>query len=210
MDGKTHFIAGALIGFGVAQYTHVDLVTTASFTLLGGFSGLVPDLDVSGVLARKLSINKKWAILVLGFIGLYLMSSSFLNPNTYWSKKQGILLGSGFLIFPPLFMKQKWMLTLTGILVGVLGFYYSSVWMIMFGIYIGIASLLPHRSLTHSLLGLFYFATLGHYMEREVLVEGLMFVCTGAYASHLILDMKWIPKNRKGVKLFLPFSKVEL
>ncbi|KRG09472.1 metal-dependent hydrolase [Lederbergia galactosidilytica] len=210
MDGKTHFITGCLTGFGVAQYSNADWLTTASFTLLGGFTGLVPDLDVSGVLARKLSINKKWAILLLGFIGLYLMSSSFTSPHTYWSKQLGVLLGSGLLIFPPLFIKQKWMLTLTGILVGILGLYYESIWVILLGIYIVIASLLSHRSLTHSLLGLFYFSILGYFLEKEILVDGLMFVCVAAYASHLILDMKWLPKNRKGVKLFLPFSKIEL
>lgn len=210
MDGKTHFIAGCLTGFGVAQYTNVDWVTTASFTLLGGFVGLVPDLDVKGVLAKKISLNKKWVITVLSIIGLYFILSSSIGPQTYWSKWQGILLGSALLILPSQIIKQKRMLIITGALVGVLSLYHESIWMMMLGIYIGVASFLSHRSLTHSLLGLCYFSILGYYMEKEILVDGLMFVCAGAYVSHLLLDMKWLPKNRRGVKLLLPFSKIEL
>ncbi|MCJ7843602.1 metal-dependent hydrolase [Lederbergia sp. NSJ-179] len=210
MDGKTHFIGGCLTGMGIAQYTNADLITAVSFTLLGGFVGLVPDLDVKGVLTKKISINKKWLIAVLSIIGLYLILSTSLSPHTYWQKWQGLLIGSALLVLPLLIITQKRMLILTGALVCLLSMYYESIWLMMLGIYIAVASFLPHRSLTHSLLGLAYFSWLGYFMEKEFLVDGMMFVCMGGYASHLLLDMKWLPKNRRGIKLFLPFSKVEI
>lgn len=209
MDGKTHFIVGGLVGIGVSKYVGVDLTTAVSFTLLGGCVGLVPDLDVKGTLSKKISLNKKWLILLLGLFGLLLIAFSFDKSSgieRWLSMSAGIVL----LTAPSLFVKQKMMLLFTGLAVLATGIAWQSTWLIMLGIYISIASRLPHRSLTHSLIGLAYFAVLGHYLELELQINGIMLVCIIGYASHLILDMKWLPGNRRGVKLLQPFSKLEL
>lgn len=209
MDGKTHFIVGGLVGIGVAKYIDVDLTTAVSFTLLGGCVGLVPDLDVKGTLSKRISLNKKWLILLLGLFGILLIAFS-LDNNSGMERWLNMTAGIVLLTAPSLFVKQKMMLLFTGLAVLVTGIAWQSTWLIMLGIYISIASRLPHRSYTHSLIGLAYFAVLGHYLELELQINGIMHVCIIGYASHLILDMKWLPRNRRGVKLLQPFSKLEL
>ncbi|MBS4209932.1 metal-dependent hydrolase [Bacillus sp. FJAT-50079] len=208
MDGKTHFIIGGVTGIGIAKWMGVDLPTTVSLSLLGGCVGLVPDLDVKGTLSRKISLNKKWLTLLAGIIGLLFIISNFsVNPST--SQWLGICVGIALLTLPPIIIKQKMMVLLTGIAVGILGIWLQSKSLIMLGAYIGTASRLPHRSLTHSLIGLAYFSGVGYFLEQELRIDGIMLVCMFSYASHLLLDMKWIPKNRRGVKLFQPFLKWE-
>lgn len=209
MDGKAHFIVGGLAGIAVSNYVGVDLPTAVSFTLLGGCVGLIPDLDVNGMLANKISLNKKWLTLLLGLIGLLMITYSLGigTGNVEWI---GIGIGVALLTIPSLVVKQKMMLMLTGIAIFIAGITLQATWLIMFGIYISVASRLPHRSLTHSFIGLGYFSGIGYYLEQDLQIEGIMLVCIISYASHLILDMKWIPTNRKGVKLLQPFSKIEL
>ena len=209
MDGKTHLIAGGLAGIAVAKYIGVDLPTAISFTLLGSCVGLIPDLDVNGKLANRITLNKKWLTLLLGLVGLLLIGYSFgfVTGNDRWI---GMGIGAALLIVPSIVVKQKMMLLLTGIAVFLAGFYLQTTWLILLGIYISIASRLPHRSLTHSLIGLAYFSVIGYFLEQDLQINGIMLVCGTSYLSHLILDMKWIPKNRRGVKLFQPFFKWEL
>ncbi|MEK3886763.1 metal-dependent hydrolase [Bacillus sp. FSL K6-3431] len=209
MDGKTHFIVGGIVGIGVGKYVGVDLPTAVSLTLLGGCVGLVPDLDVKGTLSKRISLNKKWLILLLGLFGLLLIAYSFDNAPGI---ERWIGLGAGIVLltFPSVFVKQKMMLLLTGLAALMAGFAMQSIWLIMLGIYISIASRLPHRSLTHSIIGLTYFSGIGYYLEQDLQVEGIMLVCILSYASHLVLDMKWLPGNRKGIKLFQPFFKIEM
>ncbi|CAM3993691.1 metal-dependent hydrolase [Lederbergia lenta] len=208
MDGKTHFIVGGLAGIGVAKYIGVDLQTAVSFTLLGGCVGLVPDLDVKGTLSKRISLNKKWLILFLGLFGLLLIAYSF-DKSSGIERWLGMAAGIALLSMPSIFVKQKMMLMLTGLTVLLAGIAQQSTWLIMLGIYISVASRLPHRSLTHSLIGLAYFGAIGYYLEQDLQIAGLMLVCIMSYASHLILDMKWLPGNRRGIKLFQPFLKKE-
>ena len=209
MNGKAHVTVGGLVGLGISNYVGADVPTMVSFTLLGGFVGLVPDLDVNGTLANKITLNKKTVQAMLGFIGLFIIFYSFFYED---GMEQWIGVGIGIVLFivPSLIVKQKTMLLLTGVAVLLAGIFFDELWLILFGIYIAVASLLPHRSLTHSIIGLAYFCTIGYLLEQKLQIEGILLVCSASYASHLILDMKWIPMNRKGVKLFQPFSKFEL
>ncbi|MBS4176775.1 metal-dependent hydrolase [Lederbergia citrea] len=209
MDGKTHFIVGGIAGVGVANYIGADLSTAVSLTLLGGCVGLVPDLDVNGTLAKRVTMNKNWLVFLLGLLGIMVIIYSVWGSSTNFPWL-GIIVGSGLLTLPSIIVKQKMMLLLTGLAIGAAGISLQSTWLIMLGVYISIASRLPHRSLTHSLIGLGYFSGFGYFLEQDIKIDGVMFVCSIGYLSHLILDMKWIPKNRRGVKFFQPFSKLEL
>ena len=102
------------------------------------------------------------------------------------------------------------MLLITGIIFACAGYWLAAIWLLLFGIYIIIAAFLPHRSYTHSLLGLVYYTIIAHYLNLEFQVTGLELACVLGYSSHLIADMRLIPGNKKGVKLFLPFKGIEL
>jgi len=209
MDGKTHFVVGGIAGIGVASYVGAELPNAISFTLLGACIGLIPDLDVKGTLSNKISLNKNWMITLLALLGLLIIVNSFI-VYTEVDRWIGAGLGLSLIIVPPLLIKQKYMLLLTGIATSLIGMSQQSTWLIMLGVYISIAALLPHRSLTHSLIGLFYFSLIGYYLEKDFQISGILLVCVLSYASHLLLDMKIFPKNRKGVKLLQPFSKIEI
>lgn len=209
MDGKSHFIVGGIAGIGVASYMGVELPTAISFTLLGACIGLVPDLDVKGTLSNKISLNKNWIITLLALLGLLIIVNSFIVYKEV-DRWLGFGLGLALLILPPFLIKQKYMLLMTGAASLIIGISQQSTWLIMLGIYICVAALLPHRSLTHSFIGLFYFSLIGYYLEKDFQMNGILLVCIASYASHLILDMKFIPRNRKGIKLFQPFSKIEI
>ncbi|MCJ8006427.1 metal-dependent hydrolase [Lederbergia wuyishanensis] len=209
MDGKTHFVVGGIAGIGVASYIGAELPTAISFTLLGACIGLVPDLDVKGILSNKISLNKNWIVTLLGLLGLLIIVNSFIVYKEV-DRWLGAGLGLALIILPPFLIKQKYMLLLTGIATSLIGMSQQSTWLMMLGVYISIAALLPHRSLTHSLIGLFYFSLIGYYLEKDFQINGILLVCVLSYASHLLLDMKIFPKNRKGVKLLQPFSKIEI
>ncbi|MBS4217586.1 metal-dependent hydrolase [Bacillus sp. FJAT-49711] len=209
MDGKTHFIAGGIAGIGVASYVGAELSTAISFTLLGACIGLVPDLDVKGTLSNKISLNKNWIITLLGLLGLLIIVNSFIVYKEI-DRLLGFGLGLALLILPPFFIKQKYMLLLTGAASLIIGITQQSTWLMLLGIYICVAALLPHRSLTHSLIGLFYFSLIGYFLEKDFQTDGILLVCIVSYTSHLILDMKLFPRNRKGIKLFQPFSNIEI
>jgi len=209
MDGKTHFIAGGIAGIGVASYVGAELSTAISFTLLGACIGLVPDLDVKGTLSNKISLNKNWIITLLGLLGLLIIVNSFIVYKEI-DRLLGFGLGLALLILPPFLIKQKYMLLLTGAASLIIGITQQGTWLMLLGIYICVAALLPHRSLTHSLIGLFYFSLIGYFLENDFQTDGILLVCIVSYTSHLILDMKLFPRNRKGIKLFQPFSNIEI
>lgn len=102
------------------------------------------------------------------------------------------------------------MLTVTGVGVLLGGISLQEHWLLLLGVFIILASFVPHRSYTHSLLGLFFFGFIAHLFEQSIGIEGVYKVGVAAYASHLIADMKFLPLNRRGVKLFLPLTSKEI
>lgn len=209
MDGNIHAAAGGAAGLAVAYYTGADIPVAVTYVLLGGFSGLAPDLDVNGALAHKITLSKKWLHLLLGLGGVLLILYC-LQAESGSSRWIGIGLGGALLLVPGIAIKQKTMLLFTGIAIVAAGIYMSEIWMVLLGVFIGASSFLPHRSLTHSLIGLGYYGLIGYYLQQSLQLPGVMHVCLYAYASHLILDMKWIPGNKRGVRLLQPFSRLEI
>ena len=77
--------------------------------------------------------------------------------------------GIGLLFFiVSRFITQRRMLTLTGVMVMWLGIVmHQSIGILLAGSYIVIASFLPHRSYTHSLLGLAFYAFILNHLQQE-------------------------------------------
>lgn len=209
MGGKAHLIVGGLVGVGVAQYVGVNMETTIGFVLLGSVVGLVPDLDVNGTMSNRLTRRRQNTSFILRVIGTLIILASLLFET---GNERIIGAGAGLLLILSLssLIKQRIKLFVIGLIVLSVGISLNIIWLMMFGIYISIASRLPHRSLTHSFIGLIYFAVLSYYLEQYMLVEGIMLVCIMSYISHLVLDMRLIPVNRRGVRLLQPFSKLEI
>ncbi|MDV6378063.1 hypothetical protein ORD22_07275 [Sporosarcina sp. GW1-11] len=121
-----------------------------------------------------------------------------------------IALVAAMLVVVSQVITQRRLLTITGILFIAFGlFVHTSIGIILAGCYIIIASFLPHRSYTHSLLGLAFFASILHYSLQQWLMNGVFVAALAGYASHLVAGMKFLPVNRRGVKLFAPIWKKE-
>ncbi|OIU72068.1 metal-dependent hydrolase [Rossellomorea aquimaris] len=208
MNGTAHMAAGSAAGFITANSIGADLESAAVLVTIGGISGLMPDLDIDGKLSNKVTFSPKMIRAAAAVIGLLMMIYSFLEEagRDQWI---GMGYGAGILLLSSL-ITQRRMLAITGIAVTLGGWHIHEIWLFLLGIYILIASLVSHRSYTHSLIGILYFSFIARYLEYSLMIEGVFEACMLGYASHLAGDMKVLPFNRRGVKLFLPFSSKEM
>ncbi|MBI0579940.1 metal-dependent hydrolase [Neobacillus cucumis] len=208
MNGTAHAAIGAATGFVVANTIHTSPSTTLFLIGLGGVSGLVPDLDIDGKLREKITLSHHVIQLVAQLIGILMVIYSFFE-GTGREKWLGIGIGLVMMVVSAK-IKQKHMLTLTGIGVLAGGFSLQEMWLILLGIYMIIASLVPHRSYTHSILGVIFFWVIASKLEASLGMDGVFYTCILGYISHLIADLKILPCNKRGIKLFLPLSSIEL
>lgn len=206
MNGAAHGAIGAGTGFLIANTYGADPVTTIAFVGAGTVSALIPDLDVGGKLANKITLSDQLLKSAASLIGTFMMILSLFqgDGNERWI---GTGIGAG-LLFMAQKLSQKMMLIMTGIGVSAIGLIISKLWMILIGIYIIGAALSAHRTYTHSLLDLAFFAYIAYLFAVDMKSEMLFYVCTLSYASHLIADMRIFPMNKKGIKLLWPFSKM--
>lgn len=208
LKGKTHAAIGAVSGTIVAVWVEAAPFETALLALIGSVSALVPDLDVNGKLANSITVEKKWLILFFTVSGLLLALYSYfmlfgVNQIT------GFLTSIGLLLLPRLFIKQRTMLFLTGAAVVYAGWYIQQNWLIYTGLFILFASLVSHRTWTHSLIGFWLFYFVAAEISRTYLLPGLLPALLLSYFSHLLADMKLLPANKKGIKFFYPIWKKE-
>jgi inner membrane protein len=208
MNGTAHMMIGAGAGFLAAHYIQAAPAETILLIGAGGVSGLIPDLDVDGKLTNTFTSSYKFLMTLAQVIGVAVIVYSWW-AGTEQEMWKGIAAGLGIMLAST-FIKKRHLLTVAGAGAFAGGLFLGENWLLLFGIYIIIASLVPHRSYTHSLLGLAFFAVIAHYLQASLRMEGILFACLGGYASHLIADMKWLPFNRRGVKWFLPLSRKEL
>ncbi|OES45865.1 hypothetical protein BA724_02005 [Domibacillus iocasae] len=208
MKGTSHMMIGAATGIGVAVWTQSPPINTALFVCIGAVTALVPDLDVNGKLANKITIEKKWLVLFFTVAGLLLALYSYFM---LFGMKQasGFILSVGLLLLPRLFIKQRMMLFLTGALVLYTGWYINESWIMYIGLFILFASLVSHRTWTHSIIGILFFYFVAAEIERVYPIDGLLTVLVLSYMSHLLADMKMLPANKKGTKFFYPLWKKE-
>lgn len=208
MNGTAHTAIGAATGFMVANTFQTDPSTTLLLVGLGGVSGLVPDLDIDGKLRNKITLSHKVIRTAAQLIGILMIFYSVFEGRAMERWIGGgiglVMLGLSSLI------KQRHMLTITGIGVVAGGFSLQESWLFLLGIYILIASFVSHRSYTHSILGVVFFGVIAFKLEASIGIEGVFYTCLAGYISHLIADMKLFPFNKRGIKLFLPLSSKEI
>ena len=208
MNGTLHAAVGSATGFVVANSLQTSPTATLLLVGLGGISGLIPDLDIDGKLRGKITLSHKVIRLSALIIGIMMVIYSFFEKSEI---ERWLGVGIGFLIMLiASLIRQKHMLTITGIAVLVGGLSVEELWVILLGIYIMIASVSSHRSYTHSLIGVVFFGFIASLFESSLGIEGVFYACLGGYISHLIGDLKILPFNKRGVKMFLPLSSKEI
>ncbi|HLR61938.1 MAG TPA: metal-dependent hydrolase [Lentibacillus sp.] len=208
MDGKTHAIIGAGTGLAVAQSTGQDAVNTAVMVGAGMVAALAPDLDTGGKLANKISLSHKMIQNLVRLIGILAGIYAWLSL-TGTEKYIGLALGAFLLFIAPVF-SQKLMLFISGATIIAGGIFISEMWIWLAGVYVAAAALVPHRSYTHSLIGWLFFGVIAYYISQNFAIQGLFWTLVLAYGSHLVADMRILPGNKRGIKLFLPFSQKEI
>ncbi|AUJ26984.1 MULTISPECIES: metal-dependent hydrolase [Virgibacillus] len=207
MNGTTHAAIGTVTGFIIANNLQSPPAETALLVSLGTISALIPDLDIDGKLRGKITLSHKLFRTIAQVIGVLLIIYSFYEGV---GMKQWIGAGSGFaLLSISIRLKQKHMLTITGIGVIIGGLALQEQWLLFLGIYVIIASFVAHRSYTHSLVGLLFFGFIAYYLDQSLQIKGVYYSCFIGYITHIIADSKFLPFNKRGVKLFLPFWNKE-
>jgi inner membrane protein len=207
VNGTAHMALGATVGFLTANTLQTDPTTTLFLVGVGGVSGLMPDMDIDGKLSNKITFSHKFIRTLAQTIGILMIIYSVLEGFEQ-EKWIGVGAGIGIIIISS-FITQRHMLTLTGL--GVLGGGLSldENWLWLLGLYIILASFTPHRSYTHSIAGIIFFGVIAFQLEAAFKIEGIFTTCLLGYISHLLADMKFLPFNKRGVKLFLPFLSKE-
>ncbi|WP_404451486.1 metal-dependent hydrolase [Virgibacillus necropolis] len=208
MNGTAHAAIGAATGFIVANTFHTTPSTTLFLVGLGSVSGLIPDLDIDGELRGKITLSHKMIQKVAQLIGILMVFYSFYEGANS-EKYIGIGIGLGMIVLSSS-IKQKHMLSITGVGILAGGLSLQETWFILLGIYILIASFVSHRSYTHSIVGVIFFGIIASKLEVSLGIEGIYYTCLAGYMSHLIADSKLLPFNKRGVKLFLPVSSKEI
>lgn len=208
MNGTAHMVIGAGTGLFAAQYLQAAPAETVLLIGAGGLSGLIPDLDVDGKLRNTFTFSHKFLMSLAQLIGIAVIVYSWW-AGTDAEMWRGISAGLAIMLVSA-FIKKRHLLTVAGAGALAGGLFLDENWMWLLGIYIIVASLVAHRSYTHSLLGGAFYAIILYYLQISIETEGILLAGSGGYISHLIADMKWLPFNRRGVKLFLPFSRKEI
>jgi inner membrane protein len=208
MNGSAHAAIGAAAGFAVANTFQATPTATLVLVSLGLVSGLVPDLDIDGKLRGRITLSHTVTRTVAQIIGAMMILYS-LYEGTFDERLRGIGIGALMIVISS-FIKQRHMLTITGAGVLIGGFSLQELWLILFGVYIIIASLVSHRSYTHSILGVLFFGFIAYELENSLGIIGVFYTSVIGYTLHLAADMKIFPFNKRGIKLFLPFTNKEI
>jgi inner membrane protein len=208
MNGTAHAALGSAIGYITANTFETSPSATVLLIGLGTVSALVPDLDIDGKLRGRITLSHKLLRTAAQIIGVLMIFYSFYE-GTDTSKFIGAGIGLAILLLSSR-LKQKHMLTLTGIGVLAGGVSLQENWLILFAIYILIASVVSHRGYTHSILGIVFFGMIASRLETSLGIHGVYYACLTAYISHLVTDSKFLPFNKRGIKLFLPVSSKEM
>src|SRR5690625_1817799 len=127
MNGTAHTAIGAAGGFMVANTLQAEPTITVFLVGLGSVSALIPDLDIDGKLRGKITLSHKIIRLAATFIGIMMVLYSFYAGS---DMDQWIGIGIGILIISiASSIKQKHMLTITGIGVLIGGFSLDETWL---------------------------------------------------------------------------------
>lgn len=208
LNGTAHTVIGGAAGFLTASLLQTNPTETIILVGIGALSGLMPDADTDGKLSNKITFSHKLIKSIVRLFSFFLIGLSYFFVSG-WIKWIGIGMGIILMILSS-FITQRRMLTITGIGTLIAGIFLKENWIWLFGLFLILASFVPHRSYTHSLVGVLFFGIIASHLEAALKQEGIFMACILGYISHLIADMKLLPFNKRGIKLFLPFSKKEL
>lgn len=208
MKGSQHLAIGVTVGVGTGLLLGNDFKNVLLFGVVGAIGGLLPDIDVAGLLTNKITLSKKIIQIPTLIIGFLLILYSFIEGIANIDYLQ-LLLGVGIIVIGRS-IKQKRMLTLSGIIMGMIGVALTINWLILLSIFVVIASFSAHRGVTHSLIGVGFVSFIAFKIEQQYQISGIQLVIVVSYIMHLICDMKFIPFNKKGIKLFAPFLQTEI
>lgn len=205
MNGKAHASVGILVGVGLSYFSGLSISEGATVTTATTAASLATDLDTAGTLANKvikpfqIVINIIYSILFTMFIG------SLIKFEITKEALIGVLI-----LFSAIFLIKripiKIQMLIVSIGIGLLGYNFDKYSIILIACFIALASLLPHRSYTHTIIGLILFGYVSYQLQLDFGVDKLSLGMILGYVSHLVLDSKFIPGNKLGVKLFLPIT----
>nr|WP_241198918.1 metal-dependent hydrolase [Cytobacillus horneckiae] len=208
VNGTAHAGIGAAAGFITANAFQSTPAETLILIGLGSVSALVPDLDIDGKLRGRITFSHKVIQAAAQLIGLLMIFYSLYEGDSM-DKWLGIGIGVAMITISSL-LKQRHMLTVTGVGVIACGASLQEYWLVLLGVYIFIASFVSHRGYTHSIIGIVFFAVIASRFESSIGINGAYLACLTGYISHLAADMKFLPFNKRGIKLFLPVSSKEI
>ncbi|TDL34897.1 metal-dependent hydrolase [Jeotgalibacillus sp. S-D1] len=208
MKGTSHSLVGAGAGLSVAMLQDTAPAATGLLIVLGCVSALVPDLDTNGRLSNRISLHRKWLWFALASVGVLLGTYSLIMLE-HIMRLIGIAVALVMIIVPRYLINQRFMIFLSGLALIGIGWYWDQLWLLLFGLYTITATFLSHRGPTHSFVGLFLYGVIAYYLEQSIQINGVVFACAAGYLSHLILDMKCLPFNKKGVRWFQPLFNRE-
>jgi|SRR5690625_158649 len=213
MNGGAHTLAGVATGIGISYFGDLSFSEGAIVTTVTTVAALAPDLDTTGTLAMRLTKPFRiitgilFSILFSIFITLFFQSK---NPLNFVDIDKEILIGAGGVLLALFLIRRipiKIQLLIMAVGIGLVGYHFDYESIIWFAVFAGISVFLPHRSYTHSVLGLVFFGYISHLASIDL---GLPLVFWGGvlgYISHLLLDCRFIPGNRMGIKPLLPLPK---
>ncbi|HIS29821.1 MAG TPA: metal-dependent hydrolase [Candidatus Avamphibacillus intestinigallinarum] len=205
MKGISHAVIGAAVGYGVAALSDVNATETIILLGAGSLSALIPDLDTNGKLTNHMTMPFRFLKFLVFMTGVFLLYITWFQHNGL-DHITGSVIGVSLILISQR-VNQRLMLSITGVGVVIAGVFLVNLWMIMFGIYIFVASFLSHRTYTHSIVGLVYFSYVAFLFAGDMGIPALFPTTILGYISHLLADTKFIPTNKQGVKLLLPFTK---
>lgn len=222
MMGRSHLAFGIMSGLLVARGVQAPLPEGVGITALAAASALVPDLDVDGLLMRRLTERPLiWIRRLFGYAGVILILLSYF-PNTrneqFGTALVGLLcLGVGFVLKDQ--AARRWMLSLMGVLLAVGSLYWrlgehvftlsgltqgiqgSGRWLIWLGLFIAVVPHFPHRTYSHTLWALAVWGAIWYEAEASLRIHGLFMAGIIGYASHLLADTLTV----SGVRYLHPF-----
>lgn len=201
------FILGAFIGGTASVFLENDLfsINTLVLLLLGAVSIMMPDLDTNGKPEGTIAFTYKKYRWVFVFISLLLILGSIFEVD---GVVRYIIIGISIVSFVvSRYVVQEKMLLVASLGVIISGILFVKLWVILLGVYLGFASIMGHRTYTHSLIGIIYFGVIAFLINYDYHIKGIFPVMTLAYMAHILLDTSLF--KREGLRLLRPFSKMK-
>ncbi|GAE28509.1 hypothetical protein JCM9140_4753 [Halalkalibacter wakoensis JCM 9140] len=207
MRGKQHLLVGAAAGGAIAYVGNYDAGSTALIIGVSSFASLAPDLDTNGKLSRRMTFSHTIVRQLLFVVGACIATYiTFFQDYPLWI---GVGIFISCLYLSRRYITPKAMNVFTSVCFLGAGVFLSMNWLVGLGVYCGMAAFSSHRGITHSFVGLLLFSWIAHSFQSYYAFNGVLIAAIVGYSSHLLLDMRFIPFNKRGVKWLYPVLRKE-